>query len=144
MAAAHSRAKRPENRPGASSARVAQGPPGLPPGRALAVPLAFTAALAGLSLLPSVRGHERLAWAFWGAAGILGVWHALLLWRARSRGRTLQLLVVPRPQHYLQATVQCSVFLYWGWYFDEVYSSAHLILAQLCFAYAFDLLLAWS
>ncbi len=49
-----------------------------------------------------------------------------------------------RAQHYLQATVQCSVFLYWGWYFDEVYKAAPLILAQLCFAYAFDLLLAWS
>jgi len=36
------------------------------------------------------------------------------------------------------------VLLYWGWYWREVYNSAHLIAAQLLFAYAFDMLLAWS
>ena len=49
-----------------------------------------------------------------------------------------------RKQHYLQACAQGSVLLYWGWYWREVYDSAHLILAQLLFAYAFDMLLSWS
>lgn len=91
-----------------------------------------------------VAGHAQTTWAFWGAAVTLAVWNAALFLQARSRGRRLELTVVLRAQHYLQATVQCSVFLYWGWYFDEVYKAAPLMLAQLCFAYAFDLLLAWS
>ena len=111
---------------------------------ALRIPLIFTAALTALSFLPSVASHPRQAWAFWGAASVLIIWGAVLLGVARARGRRLQLEVVLRAQHYLQATVQLSVFLYWGWYFEEVYKAAPLILAQLCFAYAFDMLLAWS
>ena len=49
-----------------------------------------------------------------------------------------------RPQHYVQACAQGSILLYWGWYWREVYDSAHLLLAQLLFAYAFDLLLSWT
>jgi hypothetical protein len=33
------------------------------------------------------------------------------------------------------------VLLYWGWHWRQVYDSAHLIAAQLVFAYAFDMLL---
>ena len=47
-------------------------------------------------------------------------------------------------QHYLQACAQGSVLLYWGWYWPQVYASAYLIVAQLVFAYAFDMLLCWS
>ena len=43
-----------------------------------------------------------------------------------------------------QACAQLTVFLYWGWYWREVYDSVHLIAAQLLFAYAFDGLLTWS
>jgi len=56
----------------------------------------------------------------------------------------LTLEVVLKKQHYLQACAQGSVLVYWGWYWPEVYASAHLILAQLLFAYAFDMLLGWS
>ena len=59
-------------------------------------------------------------------------------------GRTLALEIVLRKQHYLQACAQGSVLLYWGWYWRQVYDSAHLIAAQLLFAYAFDMLLGWS
>src|SRR5207302_722155 len=33
---------------------------------------------------------------------------------------------------------------YWGWYWRQVYDSYYLVIAQLVFAYAFDLLLSWS
>jgi hypothetical protein len=36
------------------------------------------------------------------------------------------------------------VLLYWGWYWRPVYDAVPLIAAQLLFAYAFDMLLAWS
>jgi len=44
----------------------------------------------------------------------------------------------------MQACGQCLVMLYWGWFWRPVYDSIHLLLAQLLFAYAFDMLLCWS
>ena len=68
----------------------------------------------------------------------------MLLAAAARRGRRLALDVVVRKQHWVQACAQLSVYFYWGWYWREVYDSAHLIAAQLVFAYAFDMLLTWS
>jgi hypothetical protein len=51
--------------------------------------------------------------------------------------------VVLKKQHYVQALAQGSVLMYWGWHWSPVYESLHLILAQLLFAYAFDMLLSW-
>ena len=59
-------------------------------------------------------------------------------------GRTLELEVVLRKQHYVQACAQRAVLLYWGWYWPPVYAFAPFILAQLVFAYAFDMLQCWS
>jgi hypothetical protein len=51
---------------------------------------------------------------------------------------------VLRAQHYLQASMQGAVYVYWGWYWRPVYDAVPLIAAQLGFAYAFDMLLTWS
>src|SRR6185436_9046536 len=56
----------------------------------------------------------------------------------------LTLEIVLRKQHYIQACAHTSILLYWGWYWRPVYESAYLIVAQLYFAYAFDMLLSWS
>src|SRR5205809_2139081 len=85
-----------------------------------------------------------LFWSFIGAAGVLAVWAAILLITAKRRGRTLTLEFAPKPQHYLQACLQTAIFAYWGWYWRQVYDSYYLVIAQLVFAYAFDLLLSWS
>ncbi|HEY3789227.1 MAG TPA: hypothetical protein VGL71_10245, partial [Urbifossiella sp.] len=50
----------------------------------------------------------------------------------------------PKKQHYVQACAQGSVLVYWGLYWPPVYAFAPFILAQLLFAYAFDMLLCWS
>ena len=108
----------------------------------LALPLVFTIALAGLAALASVRQNTNVVWAILGAAIVLAAWNILLLaWPSK---RPFEIEVVLRKQHYLQACAQGSVLLYWGWYWPQVYESAHLILAQLLFAYAFDMLLCWS
>ena len=117
---------------------------GLPPGRALGLPLIAAALLAAAGLLPSARGNAALFWSFCGAGGALLAWNVALLAAARRGGRTLALDIVVRRQHYLQACAQSAILLYWGWYWREVYDSAHLIAAQLVFAYAFDMLLTWS
>jgi hypothetical protein len=112
--------------------------------RVLLLPLAFTFGLAGLALLPPVRQNPRLLITFLCAAAALCAWNAILFAWARRSGRMLTLDVVLRKQHYVQACAQGSVLLYWGWYWPQVYASAYLIVAQLIFAYAFDMLLCWS
>ena len=108
------------------------------------IQLVFTLGLVTFGFLDSVRQNPRLLWSILGAAAALVVWNAVLTLSALRTGRTLKLEIVLRKQHYLQACAQASVLLYWGWYWREVYDSAHLIAAQLVFAYAFDMLLGWS
>jgi hypothetical protein len=119
-------------------------PTRLSPHRAPGLPLVFILGLVAFGFLDSVRQNPRLLWSFLGAAAALAAWNAALLVSALRTGRTLTLEIVLRKQHYLQACAQGSVLLYWGWYWREVYDSAHLIAAQLLFAYAFDMLLVWS
>ncbi len=110
----------------------------------LVLPLALACALAALAVVAPVRESPGTLLACLGAGIALVAWTAALAAGARRRGRTLALDVVLRKQHYVQACAQGSVLLYWGWYWSQVYESAPLILAQLLFAYAFDMLLAWS
>ncbi len=112
--------------------------------RALFLPLAFTLGLSAFAFLAPVRQNPRLLWTFVGAAAALVVWNAVLLAWSRHSGRTLAIEVVLKKQHYLQACVQGSLLAYWGWYWPPVYAFAPFILAQLVFAYAFDMLLVWS
>jgi hypothetical protein len=112
--------------------------------RALLLPLALAFGLAGIALLPPVRQNPRVLITFLAVAAALCAWNAILFVWARRSGRRLTLDVVPRKQHYLQACAQGSVLLYWGWYWPQVYAEAYLIVAQLIFAYAFDMLLCWS
>ena len=124
------------------------GPAGAPPPpsrmRPYAAPLALTLALLLVSLVPRVQANADLALAVQGAALALLAWQAVLFATLRRRGATRTLEPALRPQHYVQAAVQLSVFAYWGWYWRPVYEHAWLLVAQLLFAYAFDLLLAWS
>jgi hypothetical protein len=112
--------------------------------QAFALPVAFTVSLAAFILLEPVRENRRLWWSFIGAAAALLVWNAVLFASARRVHRSFTLEVSLRAQHYLQACVHTSIFLYWGWYWRQVYHSYYLIVAQLLFAYAFGILLSWS
>ena len=112
--------------------------------QALALPLCFTAILAGFTMLPRVQGNDRLYRSFVGAALFLLIWSAILFVSAMRSKRTFTLEIVLKKQHYLQACLQLVLILYWGWYWRQVYDSAYLIAAQLVFAYAFDILLSWS
>jgi hypothetical protein len=101
--------------------------------------------LAAMSLLPRVQQNGTLVRSLLGAAIVLIAWHLILYLRlgAFSVSRTLT-LAGPRAQHYVQALVQGSVYLYWGWHWRPVYEHMWLLVAQLVFAYAFDMLLSWS
>ena len=111
---------------------------------ALLLPLGFTAGLLLLSFMTRVQANPRLTWAFWGAAGFLGLWLLAFLLGVGGLSTVRRVEIRLRSQHYIQALVQIAVYAYWGWYWRPVYDMAGLILAQLAFAYAFDLLLAWT
>src|SRR5256885_9881232 len=110
----------------------------------LALPFAFTLALAALAFFAPVRQNPKLFFAFTAAAAVLLAWQLALLISATRINQNFKVEVVLRKQHYLQACAQGSVLLYWGWYWPPVYAFAPFILAQLFFAYAFDMLLCWS
>lgn len=107
-------------------------------------PLALTLILALLSFIPRIQENTALIWSFCGASVALLIWQAFLFFTARNKKEERVFSVLLRPQHYIQALVQLSVYAYWGYYWRPVYDHAWLILAQLLFAYTFDMLLAWS
>jgi len=98
--------------------------------RALVLPLPFVAGLA--------------AFGFWAVTVVLFSWWLALLIGVHRSGRVLNFEVVLKKQHYSQVSIQSSLLLYWGWYWPPVYAFLPFILAQLVFAYAFDMLLVWS
>jgi len=113
-------------------------------GEGALLPIAFAGCLAGLAFLPPIRNSSNAMLATLAAAVALIGWNAVLLELARRRGRTLTLEVILKKQHWVQACSQAAVLLYWGWYWPPVYAFAPFVLAQLLFAYAFDMLLGWS
>ena len=110
----------------------------------LLFPLVISGLLGSFSALSSVYSSQTLLWSMLGATCILVFWTLLLRNSVTKSKRSLGMDIVLRKQHYIQACAQLSVYLYWGWYWRQVYDSAHLIAAQLLFAYAFDMLLTWS
>jgi len=116
----------------------------LRPQQGLALPLLFTLALIAFGLLPSVQQNTSMWWSFLGAGAVLFAWNAVLFGSALRKGRTFTLEIALRKQHWVQACAHATIFLYWGWYWPAVYDFAHLFVAQLLFAYAFDVLLSFS
>jgi hypothetical protein len=110
---------------------------------ALGLVLLFTFLFASFSLLPIVRSSSGLSHAFWGTASGLFLLLFSLKHRIAQSGRRLVYEWAPRPVHYIQLLMHSSVYLYWGWYWREVYRYAPLIIAQIVFAYALDMMLCW-
>ncbi|MDQ1468588.1 MAG: hypothetical protein QOJ99_68 [Bryobacterales bacterium] len=116
-------------------------PTGVPP---LRLALTGTAVFACFSLLPLVRSNSRLAGSFWGATAGLLLFTLAVRHLAKRQSRTLSYEFLPRPVHYVQLMMHSSIYLYWGWYWREVYHYAPLIAAQIVYVYVFDMLLCWS
>ena len=116
------------------------------------LPIALIIGLAVLALTPRIQSNATLIWSFVAAAVFLAGWLTYLLSRANKEGQSYSLEVGLRPQHYIQACVQFSVYAYWGYHWElvpdsgirPVYDHALLMLGQIIFAYAFGMLLSWS
>lgn len=109
-----------------------------------APPMLLALALLAFVWFPPVRDNIRLVAAFYAVAGALMGWSLLLLGVAKSRGRAFPIEFTAVKSHYVQAAVQFSIMLYWGWFAPRVYPEFPLIFAQILYLYAFDALLSWS
>jgi hypothetical protein len=107
--------------------------------------LAFivTAVFAAFTLLPRVRATNAMLLSFVGAVVVLLALVAILRFRVKHAHRVLQYEVNARPVHYVQLLMHSSIYAYWGWYWRPVYHFVPMIVAQLAFAYALDMLVCW-
>jgi hypothetical protein len=112
-------------------------------GSAFALNGCFVAGLLVLSQFSVLEARPMVRTSIVAAALVLLAWSVLLFGVLRRRQR-VAVEIVMRRQHYLQACLQGSLILYWGYYWREVYHAAPLIAAQLLFAYGFDSLLSWT
>lgn len=118
------------------------------PGGMLAkLPLLLGLVLLAMTALPRVRDNDHLLWSFAGVGGGLIAWFVALL---LAKKRMAVDAVKPVKQHYIQASVQLVLYLYWGLLWQDVdgsrpiYVQMPLILAQFAFLYAFDGLWSWT
>jgi hypothetical protein len=129
------------------SSKRSGGRPGLKPNllggplRAVLLPIAL---LACFCLLDRINSNPHLMEAFGGAVVALLIFFVVLSRQVARAGRTLTFEFVPRPVHYVQFVMHTSVYIYWGWYWREVYHDVSLIAAQIVFAYALDMLVCWA
>lgn len=103
----------------------------------------FILALGLWSLLPRINENAVLALSFRVTAALLLVLLLVLRNEVARTGRKLTYEVVPRSVHYVQLMMHSCVYTYWGWYWREVYNEIPLILGQLAFAYALDMIVCW-
>jgi hypothetical protein len=108
------------------------------------LPALLTLVFSGFTLLPRVNTNPQLTNSFLVAAGVLLAGLCALWWRVGQTGRTLTYEFVPRRVHWVQMIMHSSVYAYWGWYWREVYHEIPLILAQVVFLYALDMLVCWA
>jgi TPR repeat protein len=104
----------------------------------------LTVLFACFVFLPQVSANERLEWSILGTAGALLIFLLFLRRQVIRTARILRYEFLPKPVHYVQLTMHTCIYLYWGWYWREVYHQVPLIVAQLAFAYVLDMLVCWS
>lgn len=107
------------------------------------IPALFTLALLALSFTPRVQQHDILLYSFWAACLGLVLFQGALIARCKQHGEERSFVIALKPQHYVQAMVHTSVYIYWGYYWEPVQNHVVLLIAQIIFAYAFDMMLSW-
>lgn len=110
----------------------------------LKVPGCFAIALFLLSFTSRVQSNDVLLYSVWASSFFLLLWQILFLRHCAKHDIKKTFLVSLKPQHYIQAMVHTSVYVYWGTYWQPVQDHAWLLVAQILFAYSFDILLSWS
>ena len=110
----------------------------------LKTPSIFAIALFLLSFTSRVQSNDILVYSFWASSIGLLIWQLWLLKHCAANNCQKTFIIGLKPQHYIQAMVHLSVYTYWGMYWHPVQDHAVLLVAQILFAYSFDILLSWS
>ncbi len=100
--------------------------------------------LGGLATLPRVHADPRLTASFAGAVAFLLAFWSILRFTVARRHRKLDYQFVPVKVHYIQLMMHSCIYAYWGWYWRQVYDYIPLIVAQIFFLYALDMMVCWS
>ena len=138
------RPSRSERRLAARQAGKIQPPQHTGPLPPLRLPLLAILLFAAFCLLPPVRSQPALLASFAFAAAALALVFLFLRHAVNRARRALSYQFVPVRVHYVQLVMHCCIFAYWGMYWDEVYRHIPLILAQVVFLYALDMMVCWS
>lgn len=101
---------------------------------------ALLGVLVVLCALPRIREQPLLVASVGGAALFMGLWH-LALARGGSKREIMPNL---KPNHYVQLVCHLSIYAWWGSRWPQVGLSAPLIVAEIAFAYLFEMGLAWT
>lgn len=112
--------------------------------RLLWLPMLLAGVLGVFCLLPRAQANRTLQLSIGLAVTALVVYAGLLRRQVLASGRTLKVEVLVKRVHWVQLIMHTSVYTYWGWYWREVFHYVPLILVQIVFAYALDMLLCWS
>jgi TPR repeat protein/Na+-translocating ferredoxin:NAD+ oxidoreductase RnfD subunit len=94
--------------------------------------------------LPRAQDNPALRVSIGLAATALLLFAVLLRQHVVASRRSLTVELLPRRVHYVQLVMHSCLYAYWGWYWREVYHYVPLILVQIIYAYALDMLLCWS
>lgn len=106
--------------------------------------LLLDAMLVFASALLAYSGRTALLFSTLAASGFLILWQWVLVDSLRSTGQSVRVERSIKQPHFIQGLLQLCLYLYWGLYWEEVLAHAPSLLAQLVFAYAFDMLLSWT
>jgi TPR repeat protein len=112
--------------------------------KSLLIPLALTGLFLALGLFSRARANSHLLWTYIGVGTFFFIWQLSLFAGSGRTTRRFAWEFVAVRSHYIQALMQLCIYVYWGWYWRNVYAEAPLILSQVVFFYVFDALLTWS
>lgn len=108
------------------------------------VPMALTFVFASFVFLPRVWANPNLVRSYSALAAAFFVWELVLWATARRSGRAFRIEYFPVKSHWVQACVQFSIMLYWGWFWPNVYPELPLIFTEIVYLYILDAMLSWS
>lgn len=111
--------------------------------RFVAFPALLACVLFLFLLLPRVHDNSRLLESFLLAGGSLLVLAAIVAQRVKHSNRALEISFAAVKAHYVQAAVQATIYVWWGWHWHDVRAQVPLIVAQLVYVYALDGLIAF-
>ena len=108
------------------------------------IPLSLIFLFFSLGFSDRVLANDTLKVTFFTISGLLLFCYMGMLVFIRIRKSATEIILIVMKPHYVQMLMHLCIFVYWGWYWPQVYDQAILIFAQLVFVHIVYLLFRWS